>query len=48
MWILSKWLRQRPADLDPYCFQKMINPDHQQDKGSEDNNFVMNDDDCWV
>ena len=33
VWILSKWLRQKPADLDPYCFQKMINLDHQPDKG---------------
>ena len=26
MWILIRWLRQKPADLDLQCFQKTINP----------------------
>ena len=25
MWILIRWLRQKPADLDLQCFQKRIN-----------------------
>ena len=25
LWILIRWLRQKPADLDLQCFQKIIN-----------------------
>ena len=25
MWILIRWLHQKPADLDLHCFQKRIN-----------------------
>ena len=25
MWVLIRWLRQKPADLDLQCFQKRIN-----------------------
>ena len=25
VWILIRWLHQKPADLDPQCFQKRIN-----------------------
>ena len=25
MWILIRWLRQKPVDLDLQCFQKRIN-----------------------
>ena len=27
MWILIRWLRQKPADLDLQCFKKRIKPD---------------------
>ena len=26
MWILIRWLHQKPADLDHHCFLKRINP----------------------
>ena len=26
MWILIRWLHQKPADLNLHCFQKRINP----------------------
>ena len=31
MWILIRWLCQKPADLDLHFFQKEINPDSQDD-----------------
>ena len=26
VWIQFRWLRQKPADLDPHCFQNKIYP----------------------
>ena len=39
VWILIRWLRQKPADLDLQCFQKRINP-HSAGQGLIDMKFL--------